>query len=386
MNYRLTTGVIVSALTIGVSYPVMADTTTDAQSQNTQSVQTTSMTTDNDVQSGVAQDTQSETIATDDAQSQLLCPTSAQNTDSIAPYVNEYNQKVANGWNYNKGTNQWSGSTYTPTEEEINQPITATDPRFLAYQSNGSNNWTVVKDYLTVDSSHNVDQTWYKATPDDSANYQVNVYDHYGNFLYTHKYNNLNNQIADDSNPTTVDKQNSFERFMEQPDVNQHLAYTQSYLGNGWYQYDGYKSNNDQYMSYLIKSYQYNQQYNLLKLYYSTENLRKYETTQSDQPNNNLTMVSNNSASSESQLTRVDDSDTLISPITMSTPTVSLSNVKVDTDLAVKTTNTAIDHTKSDSNNRADRLPQTGNDYDDNDVVVIGMFLLALVLIIIFGL
>lgn len=371
MKFKLATGLAVTALSLGASCSVaMADTNSDSQSQNQAQVQT---------QTQIQNQSQDQTFA------QTSQESVAQN-DSIANYVNNYNQKVANGWDYNKGTDQWSGSTYTPTEEELNQPITATDPRFVAYQNNGSNNWTAVKDYLTVDSSHNVDQTWYKATPYDSANYQVNVYDRYGNFLYTHKYNNLNNQIADDSNPTSVDKQNSFEHFMEQPDVNKQLAYTQSYLGNGWYQYDGYESNNDQYMSHLIKSYQYNPQYNLLKLYYSTENPRKSETIQEDHPNNNLSTVSNNPTSSEPQLTKAGNDDTLVSPIAMSTPTVSLSNAKVDTDSDSKTTNTAIDHTKSDSNSHADRLPQTGNDYSNNAVVVIGMFLLALVLIIIFGL
>ncbi len=371
MKLRLATGLAVTALSLGASYSVaMADTNSDSQNQNQVQVQT---------------QTQIQNQSQDQTSVQTAQEAVAQN-DSIANYVNNYNQKVANGWNYNKGTDQWSGSTYTPTEEELNQPITATDPRFVAYQNNGSNNWTAVKDYLTVDSSHNVDQTWYKATPYDSANYQVNVYDRYGNFLYTHKYNNLNNQIADDSNPTTVDKQNSFERFMEQPDINQHLAYTQSYLGNGWYQYDGYESNNVQYMSHLIKIYQYNPQYNLLKFYYSAENPHKSETIQEDHPNENLATVSNNSASSELQLTKVSDNDTLSSSTTMSTPTVSLSNAKVDTDSDLNTTNTAIDHTKSDSDSHADRLPQTGNNYNNNDVVVIGMFLLALVLIVIFGL
>ena len=365
MNYKLTTGIIVSALAMGVSYPVMADT--NSNNINQVSDQTATQVQISDSTTTQTQDNQPNSV-----------------TDSIAPYVNEYNQKVANGWNYNKDTNQWSGSTYTPTEEELNQPITPKDPRFEAYQANGSNNWSAIKGYLTVDSNHNVNQTWYKANPDDSANYQITVYDSYGNFLYTHKYNNLNNMIADDSDPTANDKDEAFHKFIAQPDVNQQLAYTQSYLGNGWYQYDGYESNNDQYMSHLIKSYQYNPQYNLLKLYYSTENPRKYETTQEEQPNDNLATVSNKSVSSESQLTKVGDNGALSSPITMSTPAVSLSNVKVDTSSDLKTTNTAINHTKSESNSHADRLPQTGN--NNNNVVVIGMFLLALVLIIIFGL
>ena len=382
MNYKLTTGIIVSALAMGVSYPVMADTTTDAQSQNTQAVQTASMTSNTDTQGEIAQDTQSETTATDDDQSQLLCPAPAQNTDSIAPYVNEYNQKVANGWNYNKDTNQWSGSTYTPTEEELNQPITATDPRFEAYQANGSNNWSAIKDYLTVDSNHNVNQTWYKATPDDSANYQITVYDPYGNFLYTHKYNNLNNMIADDSNPTANDKDEAFHKFIAQPDVNAHLSYVQNYLGNGWYQFDGYENNNDQFMSYLAKIYWYNPQYNLLTLSYTTDTHKNFDNDnyKNNAINDTVDLVTK---SNISNLDTVSVQNTVTNSYNSSSKT--LAKASMPDTIDVHKVNHHTDSDNSLSTTSADRLPQTGNDYDTNDVIVIGMFLLALVLITIFG-
>lgn len=382
MNYKLTTGVIVSALAMGVSYPVMADTTTNVQSQNTQFVQTTSMTTDTNVQSEISQDVQSQTTTIADDQNQPLCPASAQNTDSIAPYVNEYNQKVANGWNYNKDTNQWSGSTYTPTEEEQNQPITPNDPRFEAYQANGSNNWSAIKGYLTVDPNHNVNQTWYKATPDDSANYQITVYDPYGNFLYTHKYNNLNNMIADDSEPTANDKDEAFHKFIAQSDVNTHLSYVQNYLGNGWYQFDGYENNNAQFMSHLAKIYWYNPQYNLLTLSYTTDTHKNFnnDNYQNNAINDTVDSVTKSNISNldtvSAQTTVTDNYNSNINELAKAsmpdTTDIDKGNHHTDSDNSLSTTS-------------ADHLPQTGNDYDTNDVIVIGMFLLALVLTTIFG-
>ena len=376
MNYKLTTSFVISALALGVSYPVMADTTTDVvQSQNTQSVQTTNTNT----QSEISQDVQSQTTITADAQSQPLRPASAQNTDSIAPYVNEYNQKVADGWNYNKGTNQWSGSTYTPTEEELNQPITPTDPRFVSYKSNGSNNWSAIKGYLTVDSNHNVNQTWYKATPDDSANYQITVYDPYGNFLYTHKYNNLNNMIADDTESTPKDKDEAFRKFIAQPDVNTHLSYVQNYLGNGWYQFDGYENSNAQFMSHLAKIYWYNPQYNLLTLSYTVDTHKNFDND--NYQNNAITgTIDCATKPNTSNLDTVSYQNTVTDNYNSSIKELSKVAMPDTTDI-----NKGKHHTDSDkllSTTSADRLPQTGNDYDTNDVIVIGMILIATVLIV----
>ena len=363
MNYKLTTGIIISALAMGVSYPVMADTNINTSNQ-------------------VSNQTATQVQISDQTTTQTQANQPNNVTDSIAPYVNEYNQKVANGWNYNKGTNQWSGSTYTPTEEELNQPITPTDPRFVSYKSNGSNNWTAVKDYLTVDSSSNVGQTWYKATPDDSANYQITVYDPYGNFLYTHKYNNLNNMIADDSDPTANDKDEAFHKFISQPDVNTHLSYVQNYLGNGWYQFDGYENNNDQFMSYLAKIYWYNPQYNLLTLSYTTDTHKNFD---SDNYKNNAIndIVDSGTKSNISNLDTVSVENTVTNNYNLSSKTLAKVSMPDTTDI-----NKGKHHTDNDnslSTTSADRLPQTGNDYDTNDVIVIGMFLIALVLITIFG-
>lgn len=406
MNYKLTTSFVISALAVGVSYPVMAD---DVQSQNTQSVLTTIMNTNTNVQSETAQDTQSkattandnsynqishqistqvqsvqaDSTTTADDQSKLFCPAPVQNTNSIAPYVNKYSQKVANGWNYNKGTNQWSGSTYTPTEEEQNQPITPNDPRFEAYQASGSNNWSAIKGYLTVDSNHNVNQTWYKATPDDSANYQITVYDPYGNFLYTHKYNTLNNMIADDSDPTVNDKDEAFHKFITQPDVNTHISYVQSYLGNGWYQFDGYENNNVQFMSHLVKIYWYNPQYNLLTSPYTTDTHKNFDN---DSCQNNAIngTVDSRTKSDISNLDTVSDQNNVTDNYDSSSKTLSKVSMPGTTDI-----NKGKHHTDNDkllsTTTSADHLPQTGNDYSTNDVIVIGMILLATVLIVIFG-
>lgn len=363
MNYKLTTGIIVSVLAMGVSYPVMADT--NINTNNQVSNQTVTQVQSSDQTTTQTQDNQPNNV-----------------TDSIAPYVNEYNQKVANGWNYNKDTNQWSGSTYTPTEEEQNQPITPNDPRFEAYQANGSNDWSAIKGYLTVDSNQNVNQTWYKATPYDSANYQITVYDPYGNFLYTHKYNNLNNMIADDSDPTVSDKDEALHKFIAQPDVNTHLSYVQNYLGNGWYQFDGYENNNAQFMSHLAKIYWYNPQYNLLTLSYTTDAHKNFDndnyknnaindTVDSVTKSNisNLDTVSAQNTVTDNYNSNINELDKVAMP---DTTDIHKGNHHTDSDNSLSTTS-------------EDRLPQTGNDYDTNDVIVIGMFLLALVLITIFG-
>ena len=363
MNYKFTTGIIVSALALGVSYPAMADT--NSNNINQVSDQTSTQVQISDQTTTQTQDNQPNNV-----------------TNSIAPYVNEYNQKVANGWNYNKGTNQWSGSTYTPTEEELNQPITPTDPRFEAYQTNGSNNWSAIKGYLTIDSSHSVNQTWYKATPDDSANYQITVYDPYGNFLYTHKYNNLNNMIADDSEPTAKDKNEAFHKFIAQPDVNIHLSYVQNYLGNGWYQFDGYENNNAQFISHLVKIYWYNPQYNLLTLSYTTDTHKNFD-------NNNYQNIAINDTVDSVTKSNISNLDTASVQNTV-TDNYNLSSKELSKASMPDTTNInkGNHHTNRDNSlvtTSADRLPQTGGDLDNNDVIVIGMYLLALVLIIIFG-
>lgn len=363
MNYKLTTGVIVGVLSIGASYPVMADA--NSNTSNQVSDQTTTQVQISDQTTTQTQDNQPNNV-----------------TDSIAPYVNEYNQKVANGWDYNKGTNQWSGSTYTPTEEEQNQPITPKDPRFETYQANGSNNWSAIKGYLTVDPNQNVNQTWYKATPDDSANYQITVYDPYGNFLYTHKYNNLNNMIADDYEPTVNDKDEAFHKFIAQPDVNIHLSYVQNYLGNGWYQFEGYENNNAQFMSQLAKIYWYNPQYNLLTLSYTTDTHKNFDNDSCQNTAINDT-VDSGTKSNISNLDTASYQNTVADNYKVNSKT--LANASMPDIIDIHKVN---HHTNSDnslSNTSSDCLPQTGNDYDTNDVIVIGMFLLALVLITVFG-
>ena len=363
MNYKLTTGIVVSVLAMGVSYPVMADT--NSNNINQVSDQTATQVQVSDQTTTQTQDNQPNNV-----------------TDSIAPYVNEYNQKVANGWDYNKGTNQWSGSTYTPTEEEQNQPITPKDPRFEAYQVNGSNNWSAIKGYLTVDSNQNVNQTWYKATPCDCANYQVNVYDAYGNFLYTHKYNSRYNKILDNYEPTTKDKNQVFKIFLEQPDVDAHLSYVQNYLGNGWYQFDGYKNNNAQFMSHLAKIYWYNPQYNLLTLSYTTDTHKNFDN---DNYKNNAIndTVDSVTKSNISNLDTVSAQNTVTDNYNSSNKTLAKASMPDTTDIDKGNHHTDSDNSLSTTS--ADRLPQTGNDYSTNDVIVIGMILLATVLIIIFG-
>ena len=443
MNYKLTTSFIISALALGASYSVMADTTTDVQSQNTQSALTTSMNTNTDVQSETAQDTQSkDTTANDnsynqilrqmptqvqsvqadstttaDDQNKLLCPAPAQNTDSIATYVNEYNQKVADGWNYNKDTNQWPGSTYNPTAWEENQPITPKDPRFQAYNKDRSgSNWSVIKNYLTVDSSQSVGQTWYKATPCDCANYQVNVYDAYGNFLYTHKYNSRYNEILDSYEPTINDKNQVFKIFLEQPGVDKHLSYTQSYVENGWYQFDGYANVNDQFISHLVKSYFFTTHGNRLVLNYSENWHHKDLDINNNQSNTNsshtITMGSgldsvnvsngsdfdtntntNHSLSGDSELKPVKVSGSDLDAISIqdvntdgNKPSLKeLSKVYMPDTTDINKGNHHANRDNSLFTTSANRLPQTGGDLDNNDVIVIGMYLLAVVLIIIFG-